>query len=290
MNEEDKNIFHTKTNIWTEKIEHTLREIGEFCTGYKWMNLYAAKKTLRKYNILMYSSIFIGPISGVLSAIASNYEDKAEQLQVIITIFGFLSGVVSTIIKFSKLSDKSSSYKTVSAKYASLEGNIRRQLSLSRNERVNPGEYLEWISSSFDELFNSTPLVSDNIYGEWVEYAKKNGLSIPKELGRFVLINPDENQAILKNLEKIEINQKIENFEKKDIKIDFNISENFKNHKENSKESKDDEKNDLNKTTSINKSQTNLSNRHKIYEPTDDLSQFSDSRMNYELKRLNRII
>jgi hypothetical protein len=280
MNTDEEKVWHITTDKWTDKIEDTLKEIGESCTGYKWMNLYAAKRTLRKYNILMYSSIVMGPISGILSAVATKYEDYADRLGIIITIFGFLSGVFSAIIKFSKLSDKSSSYKTVSAKYASLEGNIRRQLSISREERVNAGEYLEWISTSFDELFISAPLVSDNIYGEWVEYAKKNGLTIPKELGRFV--NTDEKKdhdkiAKLCNIDKIEINRTCQPTPKETLtRLEIKINDNIDNNLDGT----------LSKSTNLS---GNLSskNRQKVYEPTEDLNQYSESRMMYELKRLN---
>jgi hypothetical protein len=286
MNTDEEKVFHTTTDVWTDKIEDTLKEIGESCTGYKWMNLYAAKKTLRKYNILMYSSIVIGPISGILSAVASKYEDYADRLGVVITIFGFLSGLFSAIIKFSKLGDKSSSYKTVSAKYASLEGNIRRQLLLGREDRVNAGEYLEWISTSFDELFTSAPLVSDNIYSEWVEYARKNGMTIPKELGRFIEVDEKKDcdkATKLCNIDKIQINRspkhKNEINNRDNIKLEIKIN---------------DEVNLDNTLTKTNRSNisnqsgsVSSKNRHKVYEPTEDLTQYSESRMMYELKRLN---
>lgn len=258
---EDEKSFHTVTSIWTDRIENTLKEIGESCTGYKWMNIYAAKKTLRKYNILMYSSIVLGPISGVLSAVAGKYEDYSDRLNVIITIFGFLSGVVSAMIKFSKLGEKSTSYKSVAAKYASLEGNIRRQLSLCRDDRVNPGEYLEYISTSFDELFTSAPLLSDNIYQEWVNYAKNNGLTIPKELGK--IVDSDENKTTdrikkLCNLEKININKETTDSDRK-ISTPITIDT---------------------PTVVIDKE------REKVYNQEVDFSEYSDGKMKYEMARL----
>lgn len=262
MSEEEKS-FHTVTTHWTDKIEKTLKEIGESCTGYKWMNIYAAKKTLRKYNILMYSSIIIGPISGVLSAVAGKYEDYSDRLNIIITIFGFLSGVVSALIKFSKLGDKSTSYKSVAAKYASLEGNIRRQLSLIREDRVNPGEYLEYISKSFDDLFTSAPLLSENIYQEWVSYASKNGLTIPKELGKMIGDNDDENKIQkLCSLDKISINT--------DRKSEIMETPKFE--------------------IIIDKESTTKpltpSKRENIYQQNTEFNEYSDGKMKYEMARL----
>lgn len=201
----DENKFRTTTSIWSDNIEIILKEMGESCLGYKWMNVYAAKKNEYRYSILMYISILIGPISGVLSTIA--LENNAPSLQILVTIFSFISGVVSTIIKFSEFGQKASSYKTTASNYASLEGNIRRQLSLSREDRVNAGEYLEWVSSSYDDLFTSSPLISDDIYQEWVRYAKENNISIPKELGCVTIDNSSNKIAQLATLATIDINR-----------------------------------------------------------------------------------
>ena len=203
MTEENK--FHTITSNWTDNIEKILKEMGESCLGYKWMNVYAAKKNDYRYSILMYISILIGPVSGVLSAVST--QNKTEFLQVIITVFSFMSGLISAIIKFSEFGEKATSYKATASKYASLEGNIRRQLSLSREDRVNAGEYLEWVSISYDELFSASPLISDDIYQEWVKFAKENSISVPKELGRVVVDNSSDKIAQLSTRAAVDVNK-----------------------------------------------------------------------------------
>jgi hypothetical protein len=196
----DENKFHTTTSNWSDNIETILKEMGESCLGYKWMNVYAARESEYRYAILMYISILIGPISGVLSTVSSGY------LQIVVTIFSFLSGVISAVIKFSQFEQKSLSHKTIASNYASLEGNIRRQLSLSREDRVNAGEYLEWVSKCYDDLFTASPLISDDIYQQWVKYAKENNICIPKELGRVVIDN-SSTIAQMKTVSTIDINK-----------------------------------------------------------------------------------
>uniref|UniRef100_A0A6C0EJZ2 VP11 n=1 Tax=viral metagenome TaxID=1070528 RepID=A0A6C0EJZ2_9ZZZZ len=199
--------FPTVTSVWSENIEKVIKTIGESCEGYKWMNIFAAKKASTRHNILMYALIFIGPISGVLSTVLSvNQEDGSATLQILVIIFSFLSGVISAIIKFSKYEQKTTSYKSIAAKYASLEGNVRRQLSLYRSERVNAGDYLDWVSTSFDDLFSSTPLIPEDIYKKWVEFAKTNGLEIPKRLGQTIQIADEEHITHLSNVGEIGVN------------------------------------------------------------------------------------
>jgi hypothetical protein len=193
---------------WSDDIEQVIKEIGESCLGYRWMSILASKQNNFRYELLMYSIIAIGPLAGVFTSVALSYPDENAWLQIISIVLSFISGVVSTSLKFAQLEEKTISFKQVAAKYASLEGNIRRQLNLSRSERVNAGEYLEWVSTSFDELFASTPLMPDSIYNSWVELAKKNNLTIPKELGGFITdnyeskIGPILNRSVSINIEK----------------------------------------------------------------------------------------
>jgi hypothetical protein len=159
---EEGKDFHTKTKIWNSNIEDILKDIEESCKKYKWSSLSIAEKYSQIYNSLMYIVIFIGPISGILSTVSVSNPDHSNAINIFITIFSFISGVLSAIIKYSKLEQNASLQQSIAVKYASLEGNIRRQLSLSKQDRVNPGEYLEWVSTSFDELFASVPVILDN--------------------------------------------------------------------------------------------------------------------------------
>lgn len=173
-------IKTTQTSVWTENIIEVLKNIGDSCQGYKWMCMSAAEQATLRYNILMYILITIGPVSGILSAIATQ-ADYGISIHILVTIFSFLAGVLSTIIKFSKLEQTSASCKSLAAKYASLEGNIIRQLSLSPQDRVNAGKYLEWVSTSYDELFSSAPLLPDKVYEKWAKESTENKPVKPPE-------------------------------------------------------------------------------------------------------------
>lgn len=166
--EEDKE-FHTKTLYWNTNIETILKDIEQSCKKYKWISLYTSEKCTEYYNILMYIVIFIGPISGILSTISVSNPSYSDVIQIFITIFSFISGVLSAIIKYSKLEQNSSLQQSMASKYASLESNIKRQLSLNEEDRVNPGEYLEWVTKTFDELFSSLPISGDNFPKEKIK-------------------------------------------------------------------------------------------------------------------------
>jgi hypothetical protein len=234
---------------WSDNIEKIVKDIGDTCKGYKWMNIFCAKKNMNKYNIMMYLLILLGPISGTISTITTS-ENYNYSLQVLITIFSFTTGILSGIIKYSKFEERAASHKNIAAKFSSLEGNISRQLTLNKDDRINAGEYMNWVSQSFDELFNSMPLLSESIYNKWIHFAKENNLSIPQEIGKMITYDKD-NIDRLCNIKNIVIS--------KEEKSSIPESENKKE---------------------IEKERT------VIYNSLPELNRYTDGKMKYELSRL----
>jgi hypothetical protein len=266
--------FPVVTSEWNSNIELNIKQIGESCKGYKWMNIQSSKDTGMKYDYLMYATIVIGPLAGVLAA-ASSPKDEEDcenertiALRVLIILCGFLSGVLASIIKFSKFEQRSIDHKTAAAKYASLEGNIRRQLSLFREDRVNAGKYLEWISTSFDDLFSASPLIENKVYNEWVEFALKNNIYVPIEYGLLVDVNNDNKLSALSNIGVIKVNN------------DTSCTDNQLAPTEQGNDVKIiiDEKNG---NGSIRKAK-----RTTMYTSFPELNRYGDGRMEYELSRM----
>jgi len=168
--------FKIKTNLWNENLENQVKNIGLCCEKYTWITTYMAKNISFKYNLLMYMAIVIGPIAGILSS----FSEKNADITVLVTIFSFINGVLSAVIKFSNFEERSLKLKNIAVKYSSLSGNINRQLSLSPVDRVNSGSYLEWISSYYDQLFSETPLIGDDYIQKWKMYSSQNNIEVPK--------------------------------------------------------------------------------------------------------------
>lgn len=185
--------YPKRRNIsWDKNIEKNILSIGEKAHGYRLMHIQESRNMSHIYEQLMYSGILLGPLAALLSGIQTIIapDDSDVYLPIAVTCIGFISGIVVAITKYGKFEEKSSSHKLAASKYTSLESNVRRQLILSRNNRVNAEEYLEYIGKSFDELFTSSPLVANKTYENYVQIAKENGLTIPDEYK--ITINSNE--------------------------------------------------------------------------------------------------
>jgi len=140
-------------SLWNDDLEKVVINIGNSCHHYRNICAELGERDGTRYDALMYCLLALGPMTGSISALATSNPTYVEALQIAVTVLSMITALLSAIIKFSKLDQRAVSYKTVSAKFTSLYDNIQRQLSLSRSDRANPGKYLEWICTSYDELF-----------------------------------------------------------------------------------------------------------------------------------------
>ena len=259
---------------WTNIMEKNVKEIGEKAKGYKIMHIQQAHKVSKKYKCLMYLGICLGPLSALLSGIGATLNpDAPAKFPIASACAGFIAGIVVAITKFGKFEEKSSHHKIAASKYTSLESNIRRQLMLCRNNRVNAAKYIEWIGNSFDDLFMASPLIARKIYTKYVKIATRNGISIPDEYNLTIDINKQyqiQKLNEMKDITTIEINESNSDNEETnnktdDVKIDIiktqpNENTTFKG------------------STKIKRTDT-LSN-------FPELNEFSDGRMGYEMRRM----
>jgi len=149
-----------KVEKWNSKIEKVVKLIEKQCRLYKKMHNELSISNTEKYSWFMISAIAFTPMSGVILSIGTILGKDLQDMYVYnitSTILSFLSGILITVIKFNKYDEISYSHKTSASRYISLEENIKRQLLLYEKDRINATEYLNWLSKTFDELFDSAP-------------------------------------------------------------------------------------------------------------------------------------
>jgi hypothetical protein len=200
---------------WNDKLEHVVVDIGESSRAYKIMHIEVAQNTSKQYSLYMMAGIILGPISGVISAIGIGVGNNIG-LTITSAIFSFLSGIIIAIIKFNKFDEMISANKSAAAKYTSLESNVRRQLAVYRDNRVEAGPYLEWLNTTYETLFSSAPLLPMAIQNAYVKKAEKDGVHIPSIYSNVIDINTgyvgvehddiyvvDENSTIHKEITRV---------------------------------------------------------------------------------------
>lgn len=178
--------------MWNSRLEKVVKNIGNDSMAYKIMHLAESQQAMNTYEYLMITGIILGPISGIVSAIgaALNMSDYSV-LVISEIILGFLSGIIVAILKYGKYDEVSSANKSAAAKYASVESNVRRQLSLYRSDRTDSISYMEWLETKYEEILASAPLIHQNIFDDYSDKAKENNWNIPNSYSHTIVINEE---------------------------------------------------------------------------------------------------
>lgn len=122
----------------------------------------------------MYTSIMLGPLVGMLSAINMNVGDLIV-IPIIILCVSFCNGILISIIKFRKWDEAALVHKTSAAKYGSLATSAQRQLTLSEKNRDNPDSYMKWITNIFNQIFVSSPIIDLDTNIDFTIHNRKDG-------------------------------------------------------------------------------------------------------------------
>lgn len=246
---------------WSHLTEIAAKDIGERSQGYKIMHIKSSYKSKLTYDYIMYTCIILGPLSGLISGIGVTLNPNAPTtMPIISSVIAFVSGILIAVTKFGKFEEEASAHKLAASKYTSLESNIRRQLAMSRTTRIDPGQYLEYIGKSYEDIFLASPLLPKGIYNNYIQNAKLKGLCIPDEYGDTININENYEQIKLKEMatnEKINVN----NMESKDEHSVF-----------------------ISKNPSI-KGKKKV-RRNSDFSNYPELNQYDDKQMAYEIKRM----
>lgn len=259
---------------WTSTIEKNIKNIGEKAVGYKIMHIKNAMYARKFYNYFMYLGICLGPLASLINGIGSVvYHDPPTIFSIISMCVSSVSGIVVGITKFGKFEEKSTTHKIAASKYTSLESNVRRQLGLGRNDRVDASQYHEWIGTSMDELFTVSPFVDNKIYKRYAKIARHKGMAVPDEYEDIININEEYVDIKMKEITN-------------DTIIDVNENKDSDRSVSNSKHSS----NSSNSKHSSSNSSPTLKGKTKI-KRSNGLSMLCDigldKQIEYQLKKIN---
>ena len=260
---------------WNSTQEAAAQKIGECSRAFKTMHITVARFTSKMYEVLMITSIVLGPAAGTIDVVGSAYPENVDTFLLVSAVLSFLCGILLTIVKFSALEEESAAHRTAAVKYTSLESNVRRQMALYRDNRPDPDKYLEWITTSYDELFASAPLIPRRVQDAYATHAREHGIQIPDQIEDVIEINTDYQESKTKeitNTDEIHVTSR-----NSVSKVDLERGE-----------SPGSTDTPVLADVSI-KSETGNSKtlkRTKTMEHYADMGTFGDGLMNYEMKRM----
>jgi hypothetical protein len=213
---------------WTPAIARNVKIIGQLAFGYKWMHTRAAKFFARRYRYMIHTSSILSGIVSLLLILESIYvrpscenENNVPILTIISAIFSTFSAVLVEIINATDYQELSGDHQFFAAKYTSIISAVQRQLNLDYEHRDEAASFLSFLAKDFDQLFELAPLIRPSFVKAYTEVAEKKGWPVPEEtlldMAATDIINKDEEVPIVVHHPAVNINERIDAIQNKDI-------------------------------------------------------------------------
>ena len=147
---------------WNDAIETLIKEQGEKALSYNWLHTRCEKKFSNLNNYIAIPCIIMSTISGSAS-IASNQFGDNMYIPLGIGAFSILVGVLSTINSYFSWAKRAENHRISALNYSKLYLFISIELSLPREKRMNPRDFIKVIREQIERLGEISPPIADDI-------------------------------------------------------------------------------------------------------------------------------
>lgn len=190
------------TPEWCPKQEALLYKWAERAAGYRWLHNHARIRYKNLSDRLTFPTIIISSITGVGGfAVLSPDGNSSQQsfiiacIQYFFATLNIISGILTSIAKFSQSQKLSESHSLMCIQYAKYYRSIDLEMSLERKDRIPVLDFVNKCKEEYDRLLAESPdIPADTIDAFNREFADKenkpdvcNGLNI--------ITNPSLNSA-----------------------------------------------------------------------------------------------
>jgi len=170
-------------NQWNSELEYIAASIGEKCIGFKWMHAQCATFYSFCYHIIGLVVILVtaGAATGTVTQISNCSVDPLTGrtatywVLVLTSVLMYVSSVMLSIQQFKNWGGVQKEHKQFHSNYSSLEHRIRVHLGIYRKARIIGKDYVEMISSEFDNLEASSPNIPKLFQKMYMNLLAKDG-------------------------------------------------------------------------------------------------------------------
>lgn len=155
---------------WTVKLEEYFASTGEKAHCLSWVHkqseaMYSNRRTWIDLPVIIGSGVI-----AFLNAGSSSMFDDARIASVALGVGSLFVGVLNTMGTYFGWAKRAEGHRISSIHYSKLYRFITVELSLPREERMNPHDFLKYVKDQYDRLQEISPMVPQKVI---VEFQKK---------------------------------------------------------------------------------------------------------------------
>ena len=163
---DDIELDNTPSIEWNDAIETLIKEQGEKALSYNWLHSRCEKKFSHANNYIALPVIIFSTISGSAS-IASNQFGDSKYIPIGIGALSIIVGILSTINSYFSWAKRAENHRISALNYSKLYLFISIELSLPREKRMNPRDFIKVIREQIERLGEISPPVADDIISQF---------------------------------------------------------------------------------------------------------------------------
>lgn len=167
---------------WTVKLEEYFASTGEKAHCLSWVHkqseaMYSNRKTWIDLPVIVGSGVI-----AFLNAGSSSMFDDARIASVALGVGSLCVGVLNTMGTYFGWAKRAEGHRISSIHYSKLYRFITVELSLPREERMNPHDFLKYVKDQYDRLQEISPMVPQKVIHEFQKKFKdETEISKPEE-------------------------------------------------------------------------------------------------------------
>jgi hypothetical protein len=167
---------------WTEMLEEYFASTGEKAHCLSWCHkrseaLYGNRRTWIDLPV-----IIISGVTGFLSAGSPSMFTDGKTASVALGVASLFVSILNTAGSYYGWAKRSEGHRMSAIHYARLYRFISVELSLPRDERMGPNDFLKYVKDQYDRLQEISPLIPPEIITEFQKkFADEKDISKPEE-------------------------------------------------------------------------------------------------------------
>lgn len=167
---------------WTDKLEEYLASTGEKAHCLSWVHkraeqLYSNRRTFIDMPVIIGSGVI-----AFLNAGSSTMFEDPKISSIALGVGSLVVGILNTMGTYFGWAKRAEGHRISAIHYSKLYRFITVEMSLPREERMKPSDFLKYVKDQYDRLQEISPLIPPSVIGEFQsKFAKYTDISKPEE-------------------------------------------------------------------------------------------------------------
>jgi hypothetical protein len=183
---------------WSFALEDVIASIAERCLCYHWLHSKSEKYFSKKHDQFTLPVIILNTLAGT-GSVSSTLLFESKSVTVILGFLTIIIGIINMVNNHYSFAKKSENHRMSSINYFKIHEFIKIELSLPRNERMEPNTLLKSLREQTQRLHEISNQIPDNIIKDFQDRFKDTTPEVSKpeimDILEPITINRSNNRA-----------------------------------------------------------------------------------------------